>query len=62
MQELEITEIPPLSPGEQSIVDFHSVVNVVNVLNCELLVLGLTLANDENLFARSMAACQEVMN
>lgn len=62
MQELEITEIPPLSPGEQSIVDFHSVVNVVNVLNCELLVLGLTLANDENLFARSMAACQEVMD
>ena len=62
MHEVEITEIPPLRPGAQSIVDFHSVVNVVNVLNCELLVLGLTLANDENLFARSQAACQEIMD
>lgn len=33
--QVEITEIPPLQPGEQSVLDFHSVINVLNVLLCE---------------------------
>lgn len=57
MDEIEITEIPPLSPGEQSIVDFHSIVNVVNVLNCELIALGLEVADDDCLFREGLAVC-----
>ncbi len=41
--ELEITSIPPLSPGEASLVDLHSLLNVLNVLYGELYVLGDTL-------------------
>lgn len=41
--ELEITAIPPLSPGEASLVDLHSLLNVLNVLYGELYVLGDTL-------------------
>jgi signal transduction histidine kinase len=61
MKEIEITEIPPLAPGEQSIVDFHSVVNVLNVLHGELIVLGLTVADDEHLLAKGLALCDEVL-
>lgn len=61
MDEIEITEIPALSPGEQSIVDFHSVVNVINVLNCELIVLGFNLANDDAFFAEGLAQCDRIV-
>lgn len=41
--ELEIAAIPPLSPGEASLVNLHSLLNVLNVLYGELYVLGDTL-------------------
>ncbi|MFT3829574.1 MAG: ATP-binding protein [Opitutaceae bacterium] len=61
MQELEITHIPPLAPGQQSLLDFHSVVNVLNVLQGELAVLGCVLAGDERLMGRGLAHCDEVL-
>jgi signal transduction histidine kinase len=61
MTEIEITEIPPLNSGEQSLLDFHSVVNVINVLHIELVLLGLNVADDEWLLRRSLAACAAVV-
>ena len=62
MTEIEIAEIPPLSPGEQSLLDFHSVVNVINVLHIELIMLGLNVANDDRLLGRSLDACIAVVD
>ncbi len=59
--QVEITEIPPLSPGEVSLLDFHSVVNVLNVLRCELLVIGDTLAGDMDLLKDSLKACDDLL-
>ena len=61
MQDIEITEIPPLSPGEQSLLDFHSVVNVINVLNCELIVLGLNAADNDQYLSTGLAWCDRVV-
>ena len=61
MKEIEITEIPPLSPGEQSLLDMHSVVNVLNVLRCELTVLGLMTADDEDYFHDGVAVCEALL-
>lgn len=57
MDYIEITDIPPLSPGEASQVDLHSAVNVVNVLRNELCILGLIVADAEEHFHIGLAAC-----
>lgn len=61
MKELEITEIPPLSPGEQSLLDMHSVVNVLNVLRCELTVLGLIAADNEDYLNEGVGVCETLL-
>ncbi len=61
MKEIEITEIPPLSPGEQSLLDMHSVVNVLNVLRCELTVLGLMAADDDAYFREGVSVCEALL-
>ena len=61
MPEIEITEIPPLSAGEQSLLDLHSVVNILNVLRCELVVLGLTVADHETFFNGGIAVCDRLL-
>ena len=61
MKEIEITEIPPLSPGEQSLLDMHSVVNVLNVLRCELTVLGLMAADNEDYLHEGVAVCETLL-
>ena len=61
MKEIEISEIPPLSPGEQSLLDMHSVVNVLNVLRCELTVLGLMAADNEDYFREGLAICDSLL-
>ncbi len=61
MKETEITEIPPLSPGEQSLLDMHSVVNVLNVLRCELTVLGLMAADNEDYLHEGVAVCEALL-
>lgn len=55
--EKEIVEIPPLAPGEQSLLSMHSILNVLNVLRGELMMLGLAADDDPNLFWESLAAC-----
>lgn len=61
MDEIEITEIPPLAPGELSLLDFHSMVNVLNVLNCELIVLGMTVADNEAFFSDGLTQCDVML-
>lgn len=60
MHEIEITEIPALTPAEQSLLAMHSLLNVLNVLRGELVLIGLNLAHDDALLARSLATCDEL--
>lgn len=60
--EIEITEIPPLSPGETSRLDMHSVLNLLNVLHGELTLLGLHLADDAELLQAALARCRQFQN
>lgn len=60
--EIEITEIPPLNPGETSQVDMHSVLNLLNVLHGELTLLGLHLADDPELLRTALARCRQFQN
>lgn len=57
--EIEISSIPPLSPGEASLVDMHSVLNVLNVLYDELYALGDTLGADAA-FAPALERCETI--
>ena len=61
MFEIEITEIPPLKPNELSLLTMHSVLNVFNVLRGELALIGLTLAHDDALLARSLDLCDKLI-
>jgi signal transduction histidine kinase len=61
MHEIEITEIPPLKPNEQSLLAMHSLLNVFNVLRGELTLIGFTLAHDDALLLRSLALCDELI-
>lgn len=60
--ETEITAIPPLSPGETSRLDMHSVLNLLNVLHGELTLLGLHLTDDPELLQPALARCQQFQN
>jgi len=59
--EVEIAAIPPLSPGEATLVDLHSLLNMLNVLCGELGILGLTLAGDDELLGGSLARCAAIL-
>ena len=61
MHEIEITEIPPLKPSEQSLLVMHTLLNVFNVLRGELMLIGLTLAHDDALLVRGLALCDELI-
>jgi signal transduction histidine kinase len=56
--EQEIVDIPPLNAGENSLLNMHSVLNVLNVLYGELTVLGLTLADDDRLLQPALDLCE----
>lgn len=58
--EIEITSIPPLTPPEQSLVELHSLLNILNVLQGELMVIGLHLAEDPDLLQAGLAVCARV--
>ncbi len=58
--EVEILEIPPLSPGESSLVDMHSLLNMLNVLFGEFTLLGFALRDDGELFRRALARCDSL--
>ncbi len=61
MPEIEITEIPPLKPNEQSLLVMHSLLNVFNVLRGELVLIGLALADNATLLAHGLAVCDELI-
>jgi signal transduction histidine kinase len=54
---MEITEIPLLSPEEIADVEQHSLLNLINVLQSELICIGLDLTGNCNLLHDSMASC-----
>lgn len=58
--ELEITDIPSLQPGEISLVEMHSLLNVLNVLQGELTLIGLHLADDLELLPQGLALCDRI--
>jgi len=58
--EIEITEIPSLQPGEISLVEMHSLLNVLNVLRGELSLIGLHLADDPDLLRQGLALCDRI--
>jgi len=57
--EQEILAIPALDPGQSSLLDMHSVLNVLNVLYGELSLLGLTLADDDQLLRPALELCEQ---
>jgi len=57
--EQEIVAIPPLDPSQSSLLDMHSVLNVLNVLYGELTLLGLTLADDDQLLKPALDLCEQ---
>jgi signal transduction histidine kinase len=58
--ELEITAIPSLQPGEISLVEMHSLLNILNVLHGELVVIGLHLEDNPDLLREGLAICDRV--
>jgi len=56
--EIEITSIPALTPGEHSLLEMHSLLNIVNVLHGELTLIGLHIANDPELLRESLTRCE----
>ena len=62
MDEIEVTEIPPLTRGEQTLLDMHSVINVLNVLRCELMLLGTNAAGDEGRLSNGLALCERMLD
>lgn len=59
MTEIEITDIPPLRPDEQSLLAMHSLLNVFGVLRGELVMLGFSLADNDELLAGGLSRCDE---
>jgi signal transduction histidine kinase len=60
VKEVEIEQIPPLSPGQISLVNLHSVLNVLSVLHGELTLLGFSLADDPDLLRPALEICDRV--
>ncbi|MDD3180596.1 MAG: sensor histidine kinase [Opitutaceae bacterium] len=58
--EIEITEVPPLKPGELSLLNMHSLLNILNVLQGETMLIGQELADDPDLLRESLAVCGRV--
>jgi signal transduction histidine kinase len=61
MHEVEITEIQPLNAGDRSVLDLHSMLNVFNVLRGELMLIGLTLGDNEELLSPALAVCDRLV-
>ncbi|MBI5381865.1 MAG: sensor histidine kinase [Opitutae bacterium] len=60
--EVEIADLPPLPPGEAALLDMHSVLNALNVLQGELAIIGLSLAQNADLLRESLTVCRTLAN
>ena len=58
--EVEVTDLPSLRPEEASLLEMHSLLNILNVLQGELAVIGLTLTQDADLLTDGLAVCREL--
>jgi len=58
--EIEIVQIAELKPGERSLLDMHSLLNVLNVLQGEAMLIGLHLADNAELLSETLAICDRV--
>lgn len=58
--ETEITRIPDLKPDERSLLDLHSLLNVLNVLHGELMMIGFYLADEPELLNQSLVICDHI--
>ncbi len=52
--EVEIVDIPRLTAGQTSLLNMHSLLNVLNVLHGELTLLGYSLADDPELLRAAL--------
>ena len=59
--EYEISEIPPLSSSELSLVEMHSLLNILSVLGIELELIGLRLAKNSRLLATSIDSFKHIV-
>jgi signal transduction histidine kinase len=57
--EREITDLPPLNQEESSLVDMHTLLNVLNVLHGELALIGLALARDSDALRGALGVCNQ---
>ncbi|MBI5689399.1 MAG: sensor histidine kinase [Verrucomicrobia bacterium] len=62
MHEVEIPDLPPLKPNEQSLLEMHSLLNIFNVLRGELALIGLQAAGNDELLFRGLAVCDELIS
>ena len=58
--EIEIVAIPELTDGQDSLMDLHSVLNLLNVIHGELTVMGLELADDPELMNDGLKRCESM--
>jgi signal transduction histidine kinase len=61
MHEVEIADLPPLKPNEQSLLEMHSLLNLFNVLRGELTLIGLQVAGNDALLAGGQAICDTLI-
>lgn len=59
MKEIEIVDLPPLAPNERSLLNLHSLLNVLNVLRGELALIGLELAGNDELLKDALRTCDQ---
>jgi signal transduction histidine kinase len=58
--EIEIRSIPPLDGRQTALIDSHSLLNTLNVLEAELRALGATLAEDPQLLGMALGRCEQI--
>ena len=59
--EIEILSIPSISDKERALVEAHSLLNVINILQGELILLGLNLCDQHDLLQREQHLCHELV-
>src|SRR5450759_2854619 len=59
--EREIAELPKLDIEDASLLEMHSLLNILNILQGELAVMGLTLAQDAGLLKEGLLVCRKLL-
>jgi len=62
MIEIEITQAPLLTPGQERILDLHSVLNIVNIIKMQLEMLELEHPPAHEQLGSSVKALQEIVS